>query len=171
MFLKFRHGDTLCLQLASYRAGDFPFAHSQPATCAVVESISTMLLLSGALPLCIAVFSLACLVLLLKPSLFLSLFLFVYLAPLSLRFSIPMSLWASPGLVAVGSTRASHTVTWHAIYRPSRGWLSEQGGCCLKQRSLNKRGRSSQGALRFLGFFWHPVPPHYSHCCFTLLLR
>lgn len=28
-----------------------------------------------------------------------------------------------------------------------RGWLSVQGGCCLKQCSLNKRGRSSQRAL------------------------
>lgn len=34
---------------------------------------------------------------------------------------IPVSLRASPGLVAVGSTRASHTVTWHSIYRPSEG--------------------------------------------------
>ena len=41
--------------------------------------------------------------------------------PFSLCFSLPVSLWASPGLVAVGSTRASHTVTWHAIYRPSEG--------------------------------------------------
>lgn len=28
-----------------------------------------------------------------------------------------------------------------------RGWLSVQGGCCLKQCSLNKRGRSSRRAL------------------------
>lgn len=28
-----------------------------------------------------------------------------------------------------------------------RGWLSVQGGCCLKLCSLNKRGRSSQRAL------------------------
>lgn len=31
-----------------------------------------------------------------------------------------------------------------------RGWLSVQGGCCLKQCSLNKRGRSSQRAMRFM---------------------
>lgn len=40
----------------------------------------------------------------------LSLSLFICLS-FSPSFYFPMSLWASPGLVAVGSTRASHTVT------------------------------------------------------------
>lgn len=111
----FRQGDTTWLQLTPYRAGGFPFAHSQPPAFAVVESISTMLLDS------------------LPPSLYLCfchcyffavyLYLFLQLSPLSGSsfLSLSMPLWASPGLVAVGSTRASHTVTWHAIYRPSEG--------------------------------------------------
>lgn len=113
----FRQGDTTWLQLTPYRAGGFPFAHSQPPAFAVVESISTMLLDSP------------------PPSLYLCfchcyffyfffavyLYLFLQLSPLSGFLSLSMPLWASPGLVAVGSTRASHTVTWHAIYRPSEG--------------------------------------------------
>lgn len=109
----FRRGDTTWLQLTPYRARGFPIAHSQPAAFAVVESISTMLLLSRPLPLCITVFAPAFffffalhLCLLLPLSLSVSMWL-----PVSLCFSLPMSLWASPGLVAVGSTRASHTVT------------------------------------------------------------
>lgn len=44
----------------------------------------------------------------------------------------PVPLRASPGLVAVGSTRASHTVTWHSIYRPSEGVaLGARSICCL----------------------------------------
>lgn len=41
------------------------------------------------------------------------LYLFLQLSPLSGSsfLSLSMPLWASPGLVAVGSTRASHTVT------------------------------------------------------------
>lgn len=39
------------------------------------------------------------------------LYLFLQLSPLSGFLSLSMPLWASPGLVAVGSTRASHTVT------------------------------------------------------------
>lgn len=103
----FRQGDTTWLQLTPYRAGGFPFAHSQPSAFAVVESISTMLLDSP------------------PPSLYLCfchcyffffavyLYLFLQLSPLSGSsfLSLSMPLWASPGLVAVGSTRASHTVT------------------------------------------------------------
>lgn len=115
----FRQGDTTWLQLTPYRAGGFPFAHSQPPAFAVVESISTMLLDSPppSLYLCFChcyFFSFFCGVPLSLSPTFPTIWLLVSL-------SLSMPLWASPGLVAVGSTRASHTVTWHAIYRPSEG--------------------------------------------------
>lgn len=116
LFCKCRRGDTTWLQLTPHRAGGFPFAHSQQAAFALVESISTMLLFSRPLPRSVSVFPLFfC-----NAPLFLSP-TFTLSHPFSLCLSLPMSLWASPGLVAVGSTRASHTVTWHAIYRPSEG--------------------------------------------------
>lgn len=36
---------------------------------------------------------------------------------------------------------------------PQRGWLSVQGVCCLKQHSLNKKGRSSLWFVCFLSVF------------------
>lgn len=58
-----------------------------------------------------------------------------------------------------------------------RGWLSVQGGCCLKQCNLNKRGRSSQRALCLMGSLCFceqtPCTPHYHHSApfLTLLFR
>lgn len=44
-----------------------------------------------------------------------------------------------------------------------RGWLSVQGGCCLKQYSLNKRGRSSQRALWLMCSLSVSVNRHQVH--------
>lgn len=44
-----------------------------------------------------------------------------------------------------------------------RGWLSVQGGCCLKQCSLNKRGRSSQRALCLMCSLSVSVDRHQVH--------
>ena len=44
-----------------------------------------------------------------------------------------------------------------------RGWLSVQGGCCLKQCSLNKRGRSSRRALWLMCSLSASVYRHQVH--------
>lgn len=112
LFCKFGQGDTTWLQLTPYRAGGIPFAHSQPAAFAVVESISTMLLLSRPLPLSLIVFAPAFFFFCTAPlSLSPTFPLCLYLAPLSSVFLSPHVSVGLPWAVAVGSTRASHTVT------------------------------------------------------------
>lgn len=116
LFFKFRQGDTTWLQLTPYRAGGFPLTHSEPSALWWNPDplcFSSLAPFPFTVVVHLAFFSLYCAVsLFLSPTLLFSLYLFL---------SPPMSLWASPGLVAVGSTRTSHTVTWHAIYRPSEG--------------------------------------------------
>lgn len=76
--------------------------------------------------------------------------------PLPLSFSVSLSLLTPLSLCLGGPP-----LGWLLLAAPmpptlsldmlfiglQRGWLSALGGCCLKQCSLNKRGRSSQIAL------------------------
>lgn len=158
----FRQGDTTWLQLTPYRAGGFPFAHSQPPAFAVVESISTMLLDSP------------------PPSLYLCFchcyFLFFFLRctsisfsnfPHYLAFSLSPCLCGPPLGWLLLAAPVPPTLSLDMLFIGlQRGWLSVQGGCCLKQCSLNKRVRSSQRAFWLTRSLTASVYRHRVHHAF-----
>lgn len=103
-----------------------------------------------------------------QPRCFCPCFFFFFLHRISASFSHSLfhSLSVSPFLpLSISPCLCGPPLGWLLLAAPvpptlsldmlfiglQRGWLSVQGGCCLKQCNLNKRGRSSQRAVCLMG--------------------